>query len=386
VGIEILDVLFVKVRHWTGFVLTLSLETLTILLQGGTAHRAPGLGRQNRKQRLGEYAAERGAVLGFVASAAASGAVGGRTKRARGVGVGGSGARDSDETDEDTDSEEIEDEEEDMDVDALAARVTIVFEGGRNGAIPGYDLSPLSPVVCAYPHVLLLTTIFFCECRFKYEPDALRAAAFHPRLLVPSALVGSVSPRARKRQRVDEGEGGEDAMDVEVDSASPVGSPPVWRGVELETAVERFLLRMYDAGAGDADAVAETGANAASEDTEGGAEKIKPSSPEDKQEAEGDRRRWEIWLLGTLDQNDGSPRLLPPPGVADMDGNGNAAAKTGGAVLLQRGLRASNLEFVEGEVRVLQDASPLSAVDSESSSAAREGWAMEVRRWRCART
>ena len=108
--------------------------------QGGTAHRAPGLGRQNRKQRLGEYAAERGAVLGFAASAAASGAVGGRTKRARGVGVGGSGVPDSDETDEDgMESEEIEEEdEEDMDVDALAARVTIVFEGGRGGALPGY--------------------------------------------------------------------------------------------------------------------------------------------------------------------------------------------------------------------------------------------------------
>jgi hypothetical protein len=226
---------------------------------------------------------------------------------------------------------------------------------------------------------------FFCECRFKYDPDALRAAVLHPRILASPALVGSASPRARKRQRVDEGEAGEDAMDVEVDGARPVGSLPVWRGVELETAVERFLLRMYDAGAGDADAVAETGANVASEDTEGGAEKTK-SSPEDKQEGEGDRRRWEIWLLGTLDQNDGSARHLPPPGVADMDGNGDAAAKTAGAVLLQRGLRASNLEFVEGEVRVLQDASPQSAVDSESSSAAREGWAIEVRRWRWART
>jgi hypothetical protein len=77
-------------------------------------------------------------VLGFAASAAASDAVGGRTKRARGVG----GAPDSDETDEDgmeTESEEEEEEdEEDMDVDALAARVTIVFEGGRAGALPGY--------------------------------------------------------------------------------------------------------------------------------------------------------------------------------------------------------------------------------------------------------
>lgn len=79
-------------------------------------------------------------MLGFAASAAASGAVGGRTKRARGVGVGGSGVPDSDETDEDgMESEEIEEEdEEDMDVDALAARVTIVFEGGRGGALPGY--------------------------------------------------------------------------------------------------------------------------------------------------------------------------------------------------------------------------------------------------------
>jgi hypothetical protein len=110
-------------------------------LKGGTAHRAPGLGRQNRKQRLGEYAAERGAVLGFAASAAASGAAGGRTKRARGVGVGNSNAPDSDETDEDgieTESEIEEEDDEDMDVDALAARVTIVFEGGRGGALPGY--------------------------------------------------------------------------------------------------------------------------------------------------------------------------------------------------------------------------------------------------------
>lgn len=111
--------------------------------QGGTAHTAPGLGRQNRKQRLGEYAAERGAVLGFAASAAASDAVGGRTKRARGVGVGGgSGGPDSDETDEmETESEMEEEDEEDMDVDALAARVTIVFEGGRGGALPGYGFA-----------------------------------------------------------------------------------------------------------------------------------------------------------------------------------------------------------------------------------------------------
>lgn len=150
VGIEILEVTFVKVRHKPVYLISFvfELRLLTVwcrsCVQGGTAHRAPGLGRQNRKQRLGEYATERGAVLGFAASAATSGAVGGRTKRARGVGVGGPGGPDSDETDEDgmgTDSDEIEDdEEEDMDVDALAARVTIVFEGGRSGALPGYVL------------------------------------------------------------------------------------------------------------------------------------------------------------------------------------------------------------------------------------------------------
>ena len=139
-GIEILDVAFVKVSDLAMCILFGKVDTFTWFAQGGTAHRAPGLGRQNRKQRLGEYAAERGAVLGFAASAAASGAVGGRTKRARGVGVGGSGVLDSDETDEDgMESEEIEEEdEEDMDVDALAARVTIVFEGGQGGALPGY--------------------------------------------------------------------------------------------------------------------------------------------------------------------------------------------------------------------------------------------------------
>jgi len=323
-------------------------------VQGGTAHRAPGLGRQNCKQRLEEYAAERGAVLGFAASAAASGAVGGRTKRARGVGVGGPGGPDSDETDEDgmgTDSDEIdEDEEEDVDVDALAARVTIVFEGGRCGALPG----------------------------FKYEPDALRTAVLHPRRLL--SPVDPTTPRMRKRQRVDD-EGDDDAMDTEEVDGANTNVPPIWRGVELETAVERFLLRMYEA---DVEADAETKANATSEDTEGYAEKMNTSAEDEQQQRQGgkvyDRRRWEIWLLGTLDEKDG-PRRLPPPSSVDE----NAVKAVGGAVLLQRGLRASNLEFVEGEVRVLQDA-PVAAADSESSSGAREGWAIEVRQWRWARS
>ncbi len=64
----------------------------------------------------------------------------------------------------------------------------------------------------------------------------------------------------------------------------------------------------------------------------------------------------------------GHPRRLPPPSSVDE----NAVKVVAGAVLLQRGLRTSNLEFVEGEVRVLQDA-PAAAADSESSSGAREG-------------
>jgi hypothetical protein len=271
-----------------------------------------------------------------------------------------------------TDSDEIEDdEEEDMDVDALAARVTIVFEGGRSGALPGYVL-----VRRSYSLRTVLTA-FYRECRFKYEPDALRAAVLHPRRLL--SPVDSTTPRMRKRQRVDD-EGGDDAMEMEVDDAS-TKPPPTWRGVELETAVERFLLRMYEADVKDD---AESKANAISEVAEGYAEKIN-SSAEDKQQQqqggrESDRRRWEIWLLGTLDETDG-PRRLPPPSSIDE----NAVKAVAGAVLLQRGLRASNLEFVEGEVRVLQDA-PAAAVDPESSSGAREGWAIEVRQWRWARS
>lgn len=206
----------------------------------------------------------------------------------------------------------------------------------------------------------------------------------HPRLLLPPAIVASTSPRVRKRQRVDD-EGREDAIDAEVDGAS-IRARPVPRGVELETAVERFLLRMYETGA---EADAETAANVVSEDTEEeGADddKIKMSGedkqPQHREEEESDRRRWEIWLLGTLDsENNGAPLLpLPLPGEGDLEGNGNV--KVGRAVLLQCGLRASNLEFVEGEVRVLQDVEE----DSESSSGgAREGWAVEVRRWRWAR-
>jgi hypothetical protein len=139
VGTEVLEGSFVKVRQGGFPFLFREVDVFSGRTCRAGRHRAPGLARQNRKQRLGEYAAERGAVLGFAASTAVSGAVGGRTKCARGVGVG---EPDSDETDDDgvgTDGEVVEEEdEEDMDVDALAARVTIVFEGGRGGALPGY--------------------------------------------------------------------------------------------------------------------------------------------------------------------------------------------------------------------------------------------------------
>ena len=293
-------------------------------------------------------------MLGFAASAAASGAVGGRTKRARGVGVG---VADSDETDEESEEEE---DEEDMDVDALAARVTIVFEGGRGGALPGYVLS--------FPRFFVLTSLMsfgVWKTRFKYEPDALREAVLH--LSLPSAD-SSASPRERKRQRLDE-----DAMDVEVEDPINANTDgllvPLRRGVELETGMERFLLRVYDAGA-EANAPGTDGIAAASEDV------VDESA--DKQLLQGaadDRRRWEIWLLGPLDGDDDAEKVgdRPPPLHPSVAGGD-------GAVLLQRGLCAKNLEFVEGEVRVLQD----TVEDSETNSCAREGWAIEVRRWRWA--
>ncbi|KAI0246748.1 hypothetical protein BJV78DRAFT_116963 [Lactifluus subvellereus] len=192
----------------------LSISGYLWFAQGGTAHRSPGLGRQNCKQRLGEYAAER-AVLGFAASAGPSSSVGGRTELARGVGVGGEGGPYSDETDEDGMETESEMEEEDMDINALSARVTIVFEGDRGGALPG----------------------------FKYEPDALREAILHPRPLLPTAAA-SLSSRARKRQCIDD-DGHDDPMHTTADGANTNG--PVRHGVELETAVERFLLCIYEA-------------------------------------------------------------------------------------------------------------------------------------------
>jgi hypothetical protein len=182
----------------------------------------------------------------------------------------------------------------------------------------------------------------------------------------------------RKRQRVED-EGREDAVDMEAEDPSTNANSsesllPLRRGVELETSVERFLLRIYYAEA-EASAVEKDDTALASEDIiEGGA---------DKQREESDRRRWEIWLLGTHNGDDGDkPPPLPLSAPEDAD---KVKAGDGGTVLLQRGLRAENLEFVEGEVRILQDAPvPVGGDLETSSSGAREGWAIEVRRWRWA--
>ena len=220
------------------------------------------------------------------------------------------------------------------------------------------------------------------ECRFKYEPDALRDAVLNPRqLLLPSAAA-SASPRMRKRQRVDD-ERREDGVDMEVEdftaNANRSESPmPLRRGVELETTVERFLLRMYYAEA-ESGVVEQDGVPPSSEGViNGGADKQLLQGGE-----ESDRRRWEIWLLRTLDGDD-ADRPPPPPLSALVEAD-KIKASNGGAVLLQRGLRAENLEFVEGEVRILQDATvPLGGDSETSGSGAREGWAIEVRRWRWA--
>ncbi|KAI0246745.1 hypothetical protein BJV78DRAFT_1364651 [Lactifluus subvellereus] len=270
------------------------------VVKDGTAHRAPGLGRQNRKQHLGEYAAERGVVFGFAASAAVSSSVGGQTKRARGVGVGGSGGPYSDEMDEDgmeTESEMGEEDKEDMDINALVACVTIVFE------------------------------------------DALREATLHPRPLLPTAAC--LSPRARKHQRIDDDDH-DDPMHTMADGANT--NEPVRRGVELETAVERFLLRMYKADS-------DNGTDAGNEDA-GSADKTKTLAEDQQQQSGGeqsDRRWWEIWLLSSLDNDKDTP---PPPPFSMLDGEDGATKEgtaIGGAMLLQHGLRASNLKFVEGE-------------------------------------
>ncbi len=161
-------------------------------------------------------------------------------------------------------------------------------------------------------------------------------------------------------------DGQDDAIDSTAEGNGAGNGTRVPRGVELETAVERFLLRMYDAGS-------ETDSPKANGEDGGDAEKTQMSI-EDTQVPQGSRegtrtpsdsRRWEIWLLGTLDGPSSYTKTV------DVD-----RSKGEGTVLLQRGLRASNLEFVEGEMRVLQD--------PHSGSSSWEGWAIEVRRWRWA--
>ena len=201
--------------------------------------------------------------------------------------------------------------------------------------------------------------------RFKYEPDALRDAVLHPRLLHPT--VSLPSPKRHKRQRIDNDSPADDTTDSAAEGTGAGNGVPIPRGVELETAVELFLLRMYDADV-------ETDSPGVNDEDRDDVEKTKMTT-EDTQMTQGgredmpkDSRRWEIWFLGTLEG--GSPN------TNKVDGD---SSKGESAVLLQRGLRASNLEFVEGEMRVLQD--PASA----ESSCTREGWAIEVQRWRWAR-
>ncbi len=78
-------------------------------------------------------------MLGFSASAAASCAVGGGTKRARAVDVGGSGEPSS----ERRMKTGGHGDEEDMDVDTLAARMTIVLRRPRRHHVHRYVLGPV---------------------------------------------------------------------------------------------------------------------------------------------------------------------------------------------------------------------------------------------------
>src|SRR5260221_13937851 len=85
-----------------------------------------------------------------------------------------------------TDSDDIEEDEEgDMDVDALTARVTIVFEGGRSGALPGYVLVARSHSLCT-----VLTTFVVnadsnrSPMRFG-QPSCTRDACCLPLILQP---------------------------------------------------------------------------------------------------------------------------------------------------------------------------------------------------------
>ena len=108
-------------------------------MQAGTAHKAPGLGRKNRKQRLLEYAERRSALL--LAS--------GHRKRRRRPAMGALDARggngDGEEQQEAEPYGELYYDDADADErERAAARMTIVFAGGA-GAEPGYVARSVLP-------------------------------------------------------------------------------------------------------------------------------------------------------------------------------------------------------------------------------------------------
>ncbi|KAI0252088.1 hypothetical protein BJV78DRAFT_1204456, partial [Lactifluus subvellereus] len=143
-------------------------------------------------------------------------------------------------------------------------------------------------------------------CRGKIQVRTRRPSRSHSAPAAPLPTAASLSPRARKRQRIDDDDH-DDPIHTTANGANTNG--PVWRGVELETAVERFRLCMYEADS-------DNGTDAGNKDA-GGSDKTKTLAEDQQQQSGGEvthvqsgRRRWEIWFLGSLDDDN---RDTPPP-------------------------------------------------------------------------
>ncbi|KAA1470150.1 hypothetical protein DENSPDRAFT_674223 [Dentipellis sp. KUC8613] len=233
-------------------------------LEKGTAHKAPGLGIKNRKQRLREYAEGRRAVLGLGVG------LGLRRKRPR---------RMMEPLDANTGEYEYECDDPTIGVDVdlvlglehevRAARMSVVFGGAAGG--PG----------------------------FKYDPDVLRDVLFARPPAAPEEPV--VPPRKRRR-----------VAQVDESLRTEAGAGPAPRDVVLETACERFVVRAYEAAKPDAED--KENHSHGDEDMDG-----------DGSDTDGSgRRRWAIYLVGgTAGAVDKGPEKAAPaegPGASATAG------------------------------------------------------------------
>ena len=203
-------------------------------LQRGTAHKGPGLGRQNRAQRLLEYAERRAVVLGQTCTPPIR--LAGRKRRRQWDNWPIKPRRLPNATVLDIIYEADEEEADCLSLSAEKAREeaerrlmdvhTMVF---------GMGVSPADVRIGYVNFLLFFICIRWCSfyvVRYKYVPALLQEVLF------PSRSSNVDAPPARKRRRLDHSE---DVEMANLPSAGPSPAPDL-RPVVLETGKESYLL------------------------------------------------------------------------------------------------------------------------------------------------